>query len=173
MFSYLNMLVELGIFKKVKVGFLLVGHTHDHIDQMFSHFARKLRRKKVGSLPSLIEIVRKAYHPEPVVQKLEEIVDMRRFIFGSHGEERCIEKLNDISFQHQFCIKKIDGKTLLWGKKYSTSTEWGPSSCLAFLKFIPNRQCMLQIYCYCNHLQRFIMQGDTIEMLILLNAWKK
>ena len=35
-FGYLSMLVELGIFKKVKVGFLLIGHTHDHIDQMFS-----------------------------------------------------------------------------------------------------------------------------------------
>ena len=75
-FSYLNMLVELGIFKKVKVGFLLVGHTHDHIDQMVIHFARTLRRKKFGSLPSLIEIVRKAYHPEPVVHKLEENFDM-------------------------------------------------------------------------------------------------
>ena len=31
-FCYLNMLVELGIIQKVKVGFLLVGHTHDHID---------------------------------------------------------------------------------------------------------------------------------------------
>ena len=61
------MLVELGIFKKVKVGFLLVGHTHDHIDQMFSQFARTMTRKNVGSLPSLIEIIRKAYHPEPVV----------------------------------------------------------------------------------------------------------
>ena len=28
-FGYLNMLVELRIFQKVKVGFLLVGHTHD------------------------------------------------------------------------------------------------------------------------------------------------
>ena len=92
------MLVELGIVKKVKVGFLLVGYTHDHIDQMFSHFERTLRRKKVRSLPSLIEMIRKAYHPEPVVQKLEETVDMRRFIFGSHGEERRIEKLNDINF---------------------------------------------------------------------------
>ena len=71
------MLVELGIFKKVKAGFLLVGHTHDHIDQMFSHFARTLRRNKFGSLPSLIEIVRKSYHPEPVVQTLEETVDIQ------------------------------------------------------------------------------------------------
>ena len=88
----------------------------------------------------MIEIIGKAYHPEPTVQKLEEIVDMRRFIFGSRDEERCIEKLNDISFQHQFRIKKINGRTLLWGKKYSTSTEWGPSSGLVFLKLIPNRQ---------------------------------
>ena len=31
-FGYLSMLVERGIFKKIKVNFLLVGHTHDHID---------------------------------------------------------------------------------------------------------------------------------------------
>jgi len=139
-FGYLNMLVELGIFEKVKVGFLIVGHTHDHIDQMFSRFAVTLGRKNVGSLPSLIKVIRKTYSPEPVVLTLEETIDMRRFILGSHGEERCIEKLNDISFQHQFRIKNIDGKTLIWGKKYSTSVEWGPTSGLTFLKFIPNRQ---------------------------------
>ena len=40
-FGYLSMLVEKGIFKKVKVNFVLVGHTHDHIDQMFSRFSKK------------------------------------------------------------------------------------------------------------------------------------
>ena len=70
---------------------------------------------------------------------LEETVDMRRFILGSHGEEKCIEQINDISFQHQFHIKKIDGKTLIWGKKFSTTTEWAPSSGFQFLKFILDR----------------------------------
>ena len=74
--------------------------------------------------------------PEPTFDVLEETIDMRRFIMGSYGEGKCIEQLNDISFQHQFCIKKIDGKTLIWGKKYSTTTEWAPSSGLQFLKFI-------------------------------------
>ena len=115
-FGYLNMLVELRIFQKVKVGFLLVGYTHDHIDHMFSHFLVTLRGKKVGSLPSLIECIKKSYMPEPTFDVLEETVDMRRFIMGSYGEGKCIEQLNDISFQHQFCIKKIDGKTLIWGK---------------------------------------------------------
>jgi hypothetical protein len=63
---------------------------------------------------------------------------MRRFIQGSHHEEKFIEQLNDISFQHQFCFRKVDGKTLIWGKQYSTTPEWGPSSGLAFLNFIPD-----------------------------------
>jgi hypothetical protein len=133
------MLVEMGIFQKVKFGFLLIGHTHDHIDQMFIRFSVTLKRKNVGSLPSLIECIEKTYISKPVFHILEEIVEMRRFIQGSHHEEKCIEQLNDISFQHQFCFQKIDGKTLIWGKKYSTTTEWRPSSGLSFLKFIPNR----------------------------------
>ena len=110
MFGYLNMLVEFRIFQKVKVGILLVGHKHDHIDQMFIYFAMTLGRKNVGSMPSLTEIIRKTYRPNPVALTLEEIVDMQRFIMGSHGEERCIEKLNDISFQYQFRIKKLTRK---------------------------------------------------------------
>jgi hypothetical protein len=137
-FGYISMLVELRIFQKVKVGFLLVGHTHDHIDQMFRHFSVTLKRKNVGILPSLIECIKKAYIPKSIFHILEEIVDMRRFIQGSHREEKCIGKLNDISFQHQFCFKKVDGKKLIWGKQYSITAEWGPSSGLEFLKFIPD-----------------------------------
>jgi hypothetical protein len=85
------MLVELRIFEKVKVGFLLVGHTHDHIDQMFSDFSVILNKKNVESLPSLIECIKKAYIPELVFHILEETVHMRRFIHGSHREEKCIE----------------------------------------------------------------------------------
>jgi len=47
-----------------------------------------LRRKEVGSLPSLIECLKKSYMLEPIFDVLEEIVDMRRFTLGSHGEEK-------------------------------------------------------------------------------------
>ena len=60
-FGYINMLVELRIFHKVNVGFLLVGHTHDHFDHMFICFLVTFRRKNVGSLPSLIECIKKSY----------------------------------------------------------------------------------------------------------------
>ncbi|KAL3688646.1 hypothetical protein R1sor_014955 [Riccia sorocarpa] len=36
LFAYLAMLLEKKMFKKIKLGFLLVGHTHDFVDQMFS-----------------------------------------------------------------------------------------------------------------------------------------
>jgi len=66
----------LGFFKKVRVGFLLIGHTHDHIDNMFSCFSVTMRRKDVGSLRSLIECIEKSYISKPIFHVLEETIDM-------------------------------------------------------------------------------------------------
>ena len=45
--------VELGIFPKVKVGFLMVGHMHEDVDQLFSHFSTYLSKRSARlSLPS-------------------------------------------------------------------------------------------------------------------------
>ena len=60
-FGYLSMLVERGIFKKIKVNFLLVGHTHDHIDQMFSRFSKKLVRCDAFTLLALSMLIIDAY----------------------------------------------------------------------------------------------------------------
>ncbi|KAL3680769.1 hypothetical protein R1sor_023725 [Riccia sorocarpa] len=45
LFAYLAMLLEKKVFTKIKLGFLLVGHTHDFVDQMFSRFSQALRRE--------------------------------------------------------------------------------------------------------------------------------
>ncbi|CAN0120568.1 unnamed protein product, partial [Heterosigma akashiwo] len=35
-FAFLSHLVQLGLFRKVKSGFLMVGHTHEDLDAYFS-----------------------------------------------------------------------------------------------------------------------------------------
>jgi hypothetical protein len=137
---------------------------NDHIDKMFSRFSVTLKRKNVGSLPSLIEGIKKVYIPEPIFHILQETNDMRRFIQGSHHEEKCIGQLNGISFQHQFCFKKHDGKTLTWGKKYSTTAKWGPSSGLSFLKFVPYHPIFSSKLVFLQHLLKSIMHRGVIEM---------
>ena len=70
----------------------------DHIDQMFICFVVELKRKNIGSLLSLISIIKKSHFPGPVFHALENIVDMCRFIHRLHGEEKCIIQINYINF---------------------------------------------------------------------------
>jgi hypothetical protein len=56
-----HMLVERGVFKKVKIAFLPVGHTHNIVDQMFSCFARQLKRHAFSTLTELHDICRTSY----------------------------------------------------------------------------------------------------------------
>jgi hypothetical protein len=56
-----HMLVERGVFKKVKIAFLPVGHTHNIVDQMFSCFARALKKTMFTTIPELHEICRQSY----------------------------------------------------------------------------------------------------------------
>ena len=73
----------MGIFQSVKVGFLVFGHTHDHINQMFIRFLVTLKRENVGSLPSLIECIKKAYIPEPVFPSSEDFQEGMRMMKNS------------------------------------------------------------------------------------------
>ena len=139
-FGYLSMLVEQGVFRKVKVNFLLVGHTHDHIDQMFSTFSRQLSRHDAFTLPKLFDVICDAYTPRPNVLHLKEIYDFKRYI-ADGGEEnvKVLAQLNNISFNHVFLILKnnISGCTLLYAKQYSSSPQWEPESGCQFLLHMP------------------------------------
>jgi hypothetical protein len=53
MFTFLAMLVAIGVFDEITVSNLLVGHTHDIVDQMFSVWAAELKRTDAPTLRSL------------------------------------------------------------------------------------------------------------------------
>jgi hypothetical protein len=140
-FGYLSMLVNLELFRKVKVNFLLVGHTHDHIDQMFSTFSRQLSRHDAFTLPKLFDVICDAYTPRPKVLHLKEVYDFKRYILdGGGGNVKVLAQLNNISFNHIFLIKKngISGSTLLYAKQYSSSTTWEPEGGCQLLLCMPS-----------------------------------
>ena len=43
MMAYLGALVDSGVFGRIVLSFLPVGHTHEDIDQMFSTFSKALK----------------------------------------------------------------------------------------------------------------------------------
>ena len=81
------MLVEKGIFRKIKVNFLLVGHTHDHVDQMFGRFSKKLARCNALMIPTLSKLINEAYTSKPEVHHLNEFYDFKHIYMDGNGAQ--------------------------------------------------------------------------------------
>ena len=144
--AYFNMLVEKGIFKKIKIGFLVVGHTHDQIDQMFSRFSVKLNRQRAFRLDSLKEIIVDSYTPKPEIIFVDQVADFKKFVSNRDQpndvqmSRNVLETLYGIREQKQFRIKEVVGpdgftKTEFHAKHLSTTEDWG--KVVPFLRYIP------------------------------------
>ena len=57
MFALCAALVGLGYFQEVQLCFLIVGHTHEDIDQRFSIISNTLKRTNIDSLKELLGLV--------------------------------------------------------------------------------------------------------------------
>jgi hypothetical protein len=55
--AYLQNLVACGVFFKIKVSFLPVGHTHEDIDQYFSRIGQALTVSGIRSRPHFVQVV--------------------------------------------------------------------------------------------------------------------
>jgi hypothetical protein len=121
--AYCALLVKRGVFRKVKINYLIVGHTHENIDQMFSRFAVALRRLNVWDIEHLMEVARNCFKDGvvPECQLIDEVHDIKGWMHGCYNEVR------DVSFQH--CFKIFSGPTgdvLVQAKRYSFDPFWLP-----------------------------------------------
>ncbi|CAH3167732.1 unnamed protein product, partial [Pocillopora meandrina] len=111
---FLSLLVEGKIFEKIKISFLVVGHTHENIDQMFSCVARRLAKNDAHTLEALKEQIKVSYTPP--------------------------NSINNISghvHQHVFKIQNNNGNSKLFYKKWSTSPVWLPDGGISLISTIP------------------------------------
>jgi hypothetical protein len=44
MLAFLSLLIACNVFEEVQLGFLVVGHTHEHIDGSFGYLSNFLRK---------------------------------------------------------------------------------------------------------------------------------
>jgi hypothetical protein len=62
MIAAAHLLVEMGVFKKVKISFLPVGHTHNIVDQMFSRFSIAIKKHKIFTIDDLHRVCLNSFH---------------------------------------------------------------------------------------------------------------
>nr|XP_022290369.1 uncharacterized protein LOC111102007 [Crassostrea virginica] len=110
--GFLANLVQRKVFHKIKLSFLMVGHTHEDVDQMFSRISVHLTGKPIPTLPVLQSLMRDAYHPTPMVQHLDGLWNYRKLGMASgvtlHGH----------SGPHVFRFKEVEGAVQLGYKQW-------------------------------------------------------
>ncbi|XP_068753053.1 uncharacterized protein [Montipora capricornis] len=120
---FLAVLVKRQIFKKVKINFLMVGHTHEDIDQFFSKIAASIAKKNIRTLRELMELVDEAYTPCPHVEFVDVIYDVKSWLREAKAE------LHNITNPHCFVLRETEtGNVVLKYKNWSRDKTWKPSS---------------------------------------------
>ncbi|XP_052097971.1 uncharacterized protein LOC127732831 [Mytilus californianus] len=78
-FALCCFLVEMKVFEKVKVNFLMVGHTHEDIDQLFSRFSNWLSRHSAITMMKLMfgfekydEVLEENWYVDEMLQAISE-----------------------------------------------------------------------------------------------------
>ena len=130
-FSFLSALVELQIFTSVTMDFMLVGHTGNAVDQLFSCLAKVFKESEMKSIDDLIDkIVDSPIIPKPTCTNLFFIYNWKGFIQEKLSET----KLENHSFYHSFKFDQEKGKTLFRAKLYPQDREFGPEEGIILLK---------------------------------------
>ncbi|CAB4032559.1 Hypothetical predicted protein [Paramuricea clavata] len=117
--GFLAILVKMGLFRKIKLSFLMVGHTHEDIDQMFSCFSRHLAKHDARTIPELFAEMESSYTPKPSCEQLRCMFDVKKWMDG-YVED----KISGHVHQQQFKFEMKNGKVLTFYKKWSTSKDW-------------------------------------------------
>ena len=127
LFAFLVDLVRQNIFAKIKVGFLMTGHTHEDIDAFFSTIAAKMRSGVVcADLESFCAAVESAFqeNDKPCILFIN-AVDI--FDYKALYTPLIDKKISYHQEPHQFRIKRFDVDTvLLHYKQWCQSKHWLP-----------------------------------------------
>ena len=115
---------------KVRIGFMMVGHTHDDIDQMFSRFNVGLRCNQgmIYHLTGFMSVIRNSYTPHPNIEFLYGVRDWKGWLnLVSSHEASKKDSLHGHLRPHQFrFVRGEGGRGLMYWKRWAREDIWFP-----------------------------------------------
>ena len=110
---------------------MMVGHTHDDIDQMFSRFNVGLRAHPVMiyTLSKFCDVMKHSYTPNPEIEFIYGVRDWKEWLnLGSSQEVSKKNALHGHLRPHQFSFRIEDGgarASMRW-KRWARDSIWYP-----------------------------------------------
>jgi hypothetical protein len=135
LFAFMEHLVNCKIFDKIEVAFLLVGHTHEDIDQRFSVLSRHLNLHDALTPSAWRNRVHEAYTGRREQRPLEahEGTPVIKSVFSMHAYSAMLKPWIDPAYGghdtprlFQFYVCPVLGRCVQRYKHFSTSGEWFP-----------------------------------------------
>ena len=129
--SFLSALVDLGIFREIVLYFLLVGHTGNSVDQLFSILTQEFKKAEMKTIEELEEIiVNSPISPKPEVERLLFTWDWKCFI-SEHFSDK---ELSNHSFYNAFSLVSEGEMTKLRVKRLPQDKVWLPPTGIELIK---------------------------------------
>ena len=127
-FSFLAKLVKAGIFEEATMDFLIVGHTGNEVDQLFSILTNEFK----GEIVSVHELKKKILNapmkPKPLVEHLMFIWDWKKYI------EKHLHPIEYHTFFNSFQIKREGVNVKFRYKRLPQDPEFGPAAGMKLVK---------------------------------------
>ena len=100
-YANFSLLVAKGVFNMVQLGFLMVGHTHEDIDALFSCFSKELRTKQVFSFPHLMQKFNECTQSHPAPFLMQQVLDFKEFVKGylHEGADKLVGHSKPLQFK--------------------------------------------------------------------------
>lgn len=158
-FAYLSLLVKQGVFKRIYLGFLPVGHTHFGCDQVFSRHSQFLRRMHVLSGPKLVNYLMSSYTPVPQISFLSEAADVSRWFKG------CLKRsFQGVTDGYQFLFELVGDNVYVRDKLWSVIPDYQEGAVL--LEKVPEGRPLRapQRHMFFSHPQRVASDLQEAEM---------
>ena len=142
--TFVAILVHFGVFEKIKVSFLMVGHTHEDIDQFFSRLSVLWNPTDMYSIPQLLEVADFATYTATKVRRMGRVAAV-------DGQPKCTD--------HRTLTSVADVKT--WMKPLLVS--WSGISqfrCFVFNRRANGETVMRVRSCMCSYKTRQCPEHD-------------